>query len=64
MFDADKCSFDPKHYARSRRLTGVRSQLRPLATMTARSLAMVVAAIVLILVLLPAVLAAQAAGMS
>jgi hypothetical protein len=51
----------PKHPAGSRRLTGMQAPIRPLAFVFARSLAMVALAVLLILVLLPAALAAQAA---
>ena len=51
-----------KHRRGSRRLTGVQPPIRPIAFVFARSLAMVALAILLILVLLPATLAAQAAS--
>jgi hypothetical protein len=51
----------PKHPRGSWRLTDMQAPIRPLAFVFARSLAMVALAVVLILVLLPAALAAQAA---
>jgi hypothetical protein len=45
-----------------RRLNGMITTLRPIAAVAARSLAMVAVAMLLVLVLLPAVLAAQAAS--
>lgn len=50
-----------KHRARLRRLTRMQIRLRPVAFTLARSLAMVALAVLLILVLLPAALAAQTA---
>jgi hypothetical protein len=52
----------PKHRRGSRRLTDMQAPIRPLAFVLARSLAMVALAVLLILVLLPAALAAQAAS--
>jgi len=52
---------DPKQVGPCRRLTGMQTHLRPLALTVARSLAMVGLAALLILVLLPAAVAAQAA---
>jgi hypothetical protein len=51
----------PKHQRGSWRLTDMQAPIRPLAFLFARSLAMVALAVLLILVLLPAALAAQAA---
>jgi hypothetical protein len=51
----------PKHPRWSWRLTDMQAPIRPLAFVFARSLAMVALAVLLILVLLPAALAAQAA---
>ena len=51
----------PKHPRGPWRLTDMQAPIRPLAFVFARSLAMVALAILLILVLLPAALAAQAA---
>jgi hypothetical protein len=45
-----------------RRLKGMITTLRPIAAVAARSLALVAVAMLLVLVLLPAVLAAQAAS--
>jgi hypothetical protein len=58
------CSCHPsfaKHRRGSRRLTAMQTQLRPLAIALGRYFAMVVLAALLILVLLPAAIAAQAA---
>ena len=67
MFDAQNGpkfpSIGPKHGAPFRRLRAMRRQLPTALTATARTAGMVVAAVLLILVLLPAMLAAQAAGM-
>jgi hypothetical protein len=52
----------PKHRRGSWRLTDMQAPIRPLAFVFARSLAMVALAVLLILVLLPAALAAQAAS--
>jgi hypothetical protein len=52
----------PKHPRRSWRHTNMQAPIRPLAFVFARSLAMVALAVLLILVLLPAALAAQAAS--
>jgi hypothetical protein len=52
----------PKHSRLSRRLTGM--QIQPAASAFARRIVMVVFALLLILVLLPAVIAAQAATMT
>jgi hypothetical protein len=50
-----------KHLGGSRRLTAMQTQLRPIAIALGRYLAMVALAALLILVLLPAAIAAQAA---
>lgn len=58
------CSCHPrvaKHLGGSRRLTAMQTQLRPIAIALGRYLAMVALAALLILVLLPAAIAAQAA---
>ena len=52
-----------KQAGRVRRLRAMRDQLPTALTVTARAMGMVALAVLLILVLLPAVLAAQAAGM-
>jgi hypothetical protein len=51
-----------KQEAVIRRLKGMNATIRPIATVAARSLAMVAIAMLLVMVLLPAVLAAQAAS--
>ena len=51
-----------KQDAAIRRLNGMITTIRPIATVAARSMLMVVIAMLLVLVLLPAVLAAQAAS--
>jgi hypothetical protein len=59
------CSCHPrvaKHPGGSRRLTAMQTQLRPIAIALGRYLAMVALAALLILVLLPAAIAAQAAS--
>ena len=58
------CSCHPqiaKHHGGSRRLTAMQTQLRPIAIALGRYLLMVAVAALLILVLLPAAIAAQAA---
>lgn len=50
-----------KHPGGQRRLTAMQTQLRPIAIALGRVFAMVVVAALLILVLLPAAIAAQAA---
>jgi hypothetical protein len=59
------CSCYPqiaKHRRGSRRLTAMQTQLRPIAIALGRYLLMVAVAALLILVLLPAAIAAQAAS--
>lgn len=59
------CSCYPqvaKHPGGSRRLTAMQTQLRPVAIALGRYLLMVAVAALLILVLLPAAIAAQAAS--
>jgi hypothetical protein len=51
-----------KQEAAIRRLKGMITTVRPIAAVAARSMFMVVSAMLLVLVLLPAVLAAQAAS--
>jgi hypothetical protein len=51
-----------KHPVGSRRLTAMQTQLRPIAIALGRYLLMVAVAALLILVLLPAAIAAQAAS--
>ena len=51
-----------KQDATIRRLNGMITTIRPIATVAARSMLMVVIAMLLVLVLLPAALAAQAAS--
>jgi hypothetical protein len=52
---------DSKHLGAMQRLNGMQTPLRPIASTLARSVAMVAVAALLILVLLPAAVAAQAA---
>jgi len=61
MCSIDAIQTTAKHPGRSRRLTAMQTQLRPIAIALGRYLAMVALAALLILVLLPAAIAAQAA---
>jgi hypothetical protein len=61
MCSIDAIQTTAKHPGGSRRLTAMLTQLRPLAFALGRYLALVALAALLILVLLPAAIAAQAA---